>query len=325
MQRSSLLLLIICCALALLVGLAEADIIKLKGENAGLGGVKGRIISGAKPGKKPGEVIRPKGAKEVEIAIFVNKDYVGAVKIPWDKIESIEFTSQNASSYDVDDDLRKEQERKRDRDSAEYDDWMRKQKAKAAKAKEDEAEEAAGEEEKESFMPDEEKAIDTWISQLGLGAKAQQGRRRYAKAKLIEKGKKVVGKVADALNTTNTLLKRNAAAVLEGIGKDAEKATPSLLKAASDDDRFVRWGVIEALRAITGKHFGYSWEATPADQRKVVKEWQGWWKKLEEEKKKKEAEEEKKAEEEEEKIEEIEESEEKGYKLEPTYTKPTEK
>ncbi|TET39181.1 MAG: HEAT repeat domain-containing protein [Planctomycetota bacterium] len=321
MQRSSLLLLIICCALGILVGLAEADMIKLKGENPKLGGIRGQIIAGAKPGVKPGEVIRPKGAEDVEIAIFVNKDYVGTVKIPWDKIESIEFTSQNASSYEVDEDLRKEQERERQRQIIEEERRKEEQKTRAA-AKESEGEEKSSEKEEESFLPDEEKAVDTWISQLGLGAKSQQGRRRYAKAKLIEKGKKVVGKVSDALITTNTLLKRNAAAVLEGIGKDAEKSIPSLLTAASDDDRFVRWGVIEALRAITGKHFGYSWEAPAAQQREIVKKWQDWWKKLEEEKKKKEAEKKEEAEEEEKKAEEIRKFEEKGYKLEPTRTKP---
>ena len=71
MQRSILLLASILCALVFFSGLAHADKIYLKGESPMLGGVLGKIVSGAKPGKKPGEVIRT--ADEVEITIIINK------------------------------------------------------------------------------------------------------------------------------------------------------------------------------------------------------------------------------------------------------------
>jgi hypothetical protein len=98
-----------------------------------------------------------------------------------------------------------------------------------------------------------------------------------------------VPKVSGALNTTNKLLKRNAAGVLKEIGAEAEEGIDSLITAAKDDDKFVRFEVIEALRKITGEDFGYKWESSIIEQRRAVKKWEEWWaaekKKKEEEKK----------------------------------------
>ncbi|MHC4661380.1 MAG: HEAT repeat domain-containing protein [Planctomycetota bacterium] len=292
MRRFVIIMLGIGCALGLFADLASADKVILKGEHPALGGIQGKIISGAKPGEKPGEVIRT--GDEVEVLIIINNYPVGTMWLTWDRIASIEFSMDNGSSYKVDEDLRKKQERDRDRSEKDYDEWLKDEKEKSKeKGEEKEGEAKKEEKEKPEFMPDEEKQIDIWIAQLGLGSQRHAGRRRHAKAKLVEQGKKVVSKVSVALNTSNKLLKRNAAGVLGEIGTDAEAGTEALIAAAKDDDKFVRFEVIEALRKITGEDFGYKWESSIIEQRRAVKKWEQWW---QAEKKKKEAAEEEKKE-----------------------------
>ena len=66
-----------------------------------------------------------------------------------------------------------------------------------------------------------------------------------------ELGKRAVPVLIEALKHPETAVRRNAAVVLQSIGKDAEASIPSLLDALKDEDDGVRGVVAETLMAIS--------------------------------------------------------------------------
>ncbi len=59
-------------------------------------------------------------------------------------------------------------------------------------------------------------------------------------------------------------------------------AVPSLIDALEDPEMAVRESAVSSLRGITGRDFGYGYDADETDRAKKIKAWRSWWVKNEE-------------------------------------------
>jgi hypothetical protein len=71
---------------------------------------------------------------------------------------------------------------------------------------------------------------------------------------------------------------RAAAAVVCGM-KDFKRFTPELIRLLGDPDPLVARSAYASLTSLTGQDFGPARDASDADRRRAVEQWQEWWKK----------------------------------------------
>ena len=87
---------------------------------------------------------------------------------------------------------------------------------------------------------------------------------------------RVVPKLAEQLQSDNTLARMQAVTSLAGFGD--KRLAPHLIKALRDPERVVRDRAAAALRKLTGEGFGFRADADPEAREQALADWERWWK-----------------------------------------------